>query len=64
MVGMATSGIFVITYVLGMEMVGPDYRHIAGTVCGYFEIIGYFGMALIAYYLSHDWRLMQVLLNF
>jgi len=45
-----------------MEMVGPDYRHIAGTVCGYFEIIGYFGMALIAYFLSNHWRLMQVLI--
>jgi len=60
MVGMSTAGIFVITYVLAMEMIGPDYRHIAGAISQFFGIVGYFGMTLIAYSLNYDWRLMQV----
>jgi len=59
-IGMATSGVFVIANVLGMEMVGSKYRLFAGTVCHYFFTFGYFIVALVAYFLNKDWRLLQV----
>ena len=62
-VGMTTSGVFLVSYVLAMEMVGPKYRVIAGTLCQYYYTFGFFVMALIAYFLNHNWQLLQIVLT-
>ena len=48
------------SYVLAMEMVGPSKRLIAGTLCQYYYTFGFFVMALEAYYLNGNWRMLQV----
>jgi len=60
MIGMTSSGIFVTSHALAMEMVGPKYRLVAGTVREYFYILGYFLITLVAYFLNSNWRLLQV----
>jgi len=60
MIGATNSGIFLTSHALAMEMVGPKYRLIAGTVREYFYILGYFLLTLVAYYLNSYWRLLQV----
>ena len=40
MIGMTTSGVFLVAYVLAMEMVGPSSRMIAGTLCQYYYTFG------------------------
>ena len=62
-VGATTSGVFLVAYVLAMEMVGPKYRVIAGTLCQYYYTFGYLVMAAVAYLLNHDWHLLQILLS-
>ena len=61
-VGAATSGVFLVAYVLVLEMVGPSYRMFMGTVCHYFYTIGYVTLVMVAYLLNDDWRLMQIVL--
>ena len=39
-VGASTSGVFLVAYVLAMEMVGPRYRVLAGTLCQYYYTAG------------------------
>lgn len=62
-VGATTSGVFLVAYVLAMEMVGPKYRVIAGTLCQYYYTFGYFVMALVAYFLNDNWQLLQIVLS-
>ena len=62
-VGATTSGVFLVAYVLAMEMVGPRYRVVAGTLCQYYYTMGYLIMALVAYLLNHNWHLLQVALS-
>lgn len=57
---MTTSGVFLVSYVLAMEMVGKSYRVLAGTLCHYYYTVGFFIMAIIAFFLNYDWRLLQV----
>ena len=59
-IGMTTSGVFLVSYVLAMEMVGPKYRLIAGTLCQYYYTFGFFAMCLVAYFLNDNWHLLQV----
>ena len=59
-IGMTTSGVFLVSYVLAMEMVGPKYRLIAGTLCQYYYTFGFFTMCLVAYLLNDNWHLLQV----
>jgi len=59
-VGVTTSGIFLNSYLIAMEMVGPKYRLMAGTLCQYFYVLGYFLTAAVAYFLNDDWKLLQV----
>ena len=35
-------------------------RVLSGTLCQYYYTFGFFLMAAIAYFLNHDWKLMQV----
>ena len=62
-VGASTSGVFLVAYVLAMEMVGPRYRVVAGTLCQYYYTAGYIFMAAVAYSLNQDWHLLQVVLS-
>jgi len=62
-VGATTSGVFLVAYVLAMEMVGPKYRVIAGTLCQYYYTFGYIVMAGIAYFLNDNWQLLQIALT-
>jgi OCT family organic cation transporter-like MFS transporter 4/5 len=39
-IGMTTSGVFLVSYVLAMEMVGPSSRMVAGTLCQYYYTFG------------------------
>ncbi|GJQ67658.1 Orct [Trypoxylus dichotomus] len=58
-VGSTTSGVFLVAYVIAMEMVGPPKRPIAGTICQMFFSVGYMLTALFAYYI-HNWRHLQI----
>ena len=62
-VGACTSGVFLVAYVLAMEMVGPKYRVMAGTLCQYYYTFGYLVMALVAYLLNHNWHYLQIALS-
>ncbi len=61
-IGVTTSGVFLVSYVLAMEMVGPSHRVIAGTLCQYYYTFGFLLMALVAYLISDvaDWRTLQI----
>ena len=59
-VGATTSGVFLVAYVLAMEMVGPQYRVVAGTLCQYYYTVGYLTMAGLAFLLHHSWQLLQI----
>merc|ERR1719278_135154 len=62
-VGATTSGVFLVAYVLAMEMVGPKFRVVAGTLCQYYYTAGYLLMALVAYLLNSNWQLLQIVLT-
>ncbi|KAL1517617.1 hypothetical protein ABEB36_001356 [Hypothenemus hampei] len=61
-VGAAASGVFLVAYVLGLEMVGPSKRLIAGTVVFIFFSGGYVLIALFAQLLP-NWRHLQLALS-
>ncbi|VEN60228.1 unnamed protein product, partial [Callosobruchus maculatus] len=58
-VGATTSGVFLVAYVIGLEMVGPSKRTIAGTVCHMFFSVGYMLTAAFAMYIT-NWRTLQL----
>merc|ERR1712186_193593 len=63
-VGATTSGVFLVAYVLAMEMVGPKYRVMAGTICQYYYTVGYLTMAGLAFLLNDSsWQLLQIVLT-
>jgi len=62
-VGATTSGVFLVAYVLAMEMVGHQYRAMAGTICMYYLIFGYLTMAGLAFFLNDSWQLLQIVLT-
>ncbi|XP_049803763.1 organic cation transporter protein-like isoform X1 [Schistocerca nitens] len=62
LIGASTSGVFLVAYVIAMEMVGPSKRLFAGVVCQYFFTIGYLLTALLAYFIK-DWRMLQISLS-
>ncbi|CAG9763144.1 unnamed protein product [Ceutorhynchus assimilis] len=62
-VGAAASGVFLVAYVMGLEMVGPSKRLVAGTVIFIFFSGGYVLIALLAKLLS-NWRHLQLALTF
>jgi len=61
-VGATTSGVFLVAYVIAMEMVGPKDRLVAGTICQMFFSAGYMLTALFAYYIT-EWRNLQIALT-
>uniref|UniRef100_A0A182N5I8 Major facilitator superfamily (MFS) profile domain-containing protein n=1 Tax=Anopheles dirus TaxID=7168 RepID=A0A182N5I8_9DIPT len=61
-VGATTSGVFLVAYVIAMEMVGPSDRLYAGVVCMMFFSVGYMLTAAFAYFI-HGWRMLQIALT-
>ncbi|GAB1868195.1 Organic cation transporter protein [Camponotus japonicus] len=61
-VGSTTSGVFLVAYVIALEMVGPKKRLIAGVGVQLFFTIGYLLTAAFAYYIT-NWRMLQVALT-
>ncbi|PNF24518.1 Organic cation transporter protein [Cryptotermes secundus] len=61
-IGSTTSGVFLVAYVIAMEMVGPTKRLYAGVVCQFFFTTGYILTAAFAYFIK-DWRILQVALS-
>ncbi|XP_011498037.1 PREDICTED: organic cation transporter protein [Ceratosolen solmsi marchali] len=61
-VGSTTSGVFLVAYVIALEMVGPQKRLIAGVGCQLFFTAGYIMTAGFAYYIT-DWRTLQFALT-
>ncbi|KAK2582095.1 hypothetical protein KPH14_002797 [Odynerus spinipes] len=58
-VGSTTSGVFLVAYVIALEMVGPKKRLVAGVGCQLFFTTGYILTAGFAYMIT-DWRMLQV----
>lgn len=58
-VGSTTSGVFLVAYVIALEMVGPRKRLVAGVGCQLFFTTGYILTAGFAYFIT-DWRMLQV----
>lgn len=61
-VGATTSGVFLVAYVIAMEMVGPTKRLFAGVVSMMFFSFGYMLTAAFVYFIS-DWRWLQIALT-
>ncbi|XP_060519690.1 organic cation transporter protein-like [Cylas formicarius] len=61
-VGAAASGVFLVAYVMGLEMVGPSKRLVAGMVVFIFFSGGYVLIALLAYVFP-NWRHLQLALT-
>lgn len=58
-IGATTSGVFLVAYVLAMEMVGPSARLFAGVCVMMFFSMGYIITAAFAYFFP-DWREFQI----
>lgn len=58
-VGATTSGVFLVAYVIAMEMVGATYRLFAGVAVQMFFSVGFMLTAGFAYFI-HDWRWLQI----
>lgn len=61
-VGATTSGVFLVAYVIAMEMVGPSKRLFAGIFVMMFFSVGFMLTAAFAYFV-HDWRWLQIALT-
>ncbi|XP_017143860.1 organic cation transporter-like protein [Drosophila miranda] len=61
-VGATTSGVFLVAYVIAMEMVGPAKRLYAGIFVMMFFSLGFMLTAAFAYFI-HDWRWLQIALT-
>ncbi|XP_043470044.1 organic cation transporter protein-like [Leptopilina heterotoma] len=59
--GSTASGVFIVTYVIALEMVGPKKRIYAGVGVNLFFTIGYFTTGIFAYFIR-DWRTLQIAL--
>eukprot|EP00099_Drosophila_melanogaster_P010148 NP_001262908.1 organic cation transporter, isoform B [Drosophila melanogaster] len=58
-VGATTSGVFLVAYVIALEMVGSSYRLFAGVAMQMFFSVGFMLTAGFAYFI-HDWRWLQI----
>lgn len=57
--GAAQTGLFLVTFTMGTEMVGPNYRLVAGFLVQSFYSIGYMTLAGLAYGIR-DWRYIEL----
>ncbi|XP_022106159.1 organic cation transporter protein-like [Acanthaster planci] len=58
----AVFGVYLVTFVLVSELVGPAYRSLAGTLFSIYFSIGYTLLAICAYFLR-DWRHLQLAIS-
>ncbi|KAK3798081.1 hypothetical protein RRG08_034637 [Elysia crispata] len=56
------TGIILTAFVIGMEIVGPSKRRIAGNVSNFFWVSGICVLTAIAYFLR-DWRYLQIAIS-
>ncbi|XP_005187237.2 organic cation transporter-like protein [Musca domestica] len=61
-IGATTSGVFLVAYVIAMEMVGPSMRLFAGIFVMMFFSVGFMLTAAFVYFV-HDWRWLQIALT-
>ncbi|CAJ0936143.1 unnamed protein product, partial [Mesorhabditis belari] len=60
--GFAHPGIFVIAVIIGMELVGPSYRKLAGVISGIFYALGQVILGGAAYYIT-DFQWLHVVIS-
>ncbi|XP_050392340.1 organic cation transporter protein isoform X1 [Patella vulgata] len=61
--GISNSGLFLVVFVLGVELVGPSKRMLAGIIVEYFWAFGVMILGGVAYALR-DWQLLQMTFAF
>ena len=61
MAGFAIAGVEAACFVMGMELVGPSKRTLAGILCWFFETGGLLCSVALGYLVRDNWRLLQVL---
>ncbi|XP_054736321.1 organic cation transporter protein-like [Anastrepha obliqua] len=61
-IGTTTSGVFLVAYVIAMEMVGPKKRLYAGMFLMMFFSVGFMLTAAFAYFI-HQWRTLQIAIS-
>jgi len=59
--GFAIAGVEASCFVMGMELVGPSKRTLAGILCWFFETGGLLCAVALGFFVRDDWRLLQVL---
>ncbi|XP_046987851.1 organic cation transporter protein-like isoform X3 [Schistocerca americana] len=58
LIGATISGMFLVAYVIAVEMVGPSKRLVAGLLCQVFGTTGYLLTGFFAYFIK-EWRILQ-----
>ena len=62
LVGAAISGVENTCFVMGMELVGPSKRTLAGILCWFFETSGLLLAVGLAYlFRDYDWKILQII---
>ncbi|CAD6992297.1 organic cation transporter protein [Ceratitis capitata] len=61
-IGATTSGVFLVAYVIAMEMVSPKKRLYAGIFLLMFFSVGFMLTAAFAYFI-HEWRTLQIAIS-
>lgn len=59
LVGLFTPGVFLVAFVIGMELVGPSKRSITGIGCQFFFAMGYLLTAGVAFFIR-EWQYLQI----
>ncbi|CAH0383129.1 unnamed protein product [Bemisia tabaci] len=62
LIGAATTGVFLVAYVLALEMVGPSKRMVAGVCNQLFFTAGFLFTAVFAYYFP-NWRHLEIAIS-
>ncbi|XP_067657418.1 organic cation transporter protein-like [Haliotis asinina] len=60
--GIAAMSTFMIAFVIGLELVGPSKRTIAGIAIEFFWCFGLFVLALVAYFIR-EWTYLQIVMT-
>ncbi|XP_077990548.1 organic cation transporter protein-like [Glandiceps talaboti] len=61
LLGVSSTGMFLVGFVLGVELVGVEYRTLCGIVIEIFFAIGYMLLAIIAGAVDGNWRKIQLI---
>ena len=59
--GFAIAGVEAACFVMGMELVGPSKRTLAGILCWFFETTGLLSAVALAFLVRDNWRLLQTI---